>query len=167
MHSDLLKFKVWCLNKKEWEKDSSVIGPDGQLYWTKGLIPAKMENHIVEKCTGRNDINGTLIYGGDIVEHCTVVGRIEEDGYVDVIHDLNGYKELATAEHDGTTFIYAIVTGSVAYLGASGFMICSRSGLFYHHYGGQNLLWRELKVVGNIYENIELLESKDEKFCQP
>ena len=75
--NDRFKFRVWDNNKKEY-LDKGYIHRKGYL-----VMPTMKNDYslaeaegdfIVEQCTGRKDINGTLIYEGDLVM---------VDGYID------------------------------------------------------------------------------------
>ena len=65
-----IKFRVWCLDKKQWEDDNVVLTPDGKLYREFKLDKIwrdVTETHIVEISTGLKDVYGKEIYEGDIV----------------------------------------------------------------------------------------------------
>lgn len=75
--NDRFKFRVWDNNKKEY-LDKGYIHRKGYL-----VMPTMKNDYslaeaegdfIIEQCTGRKDINGTLIYEGDLVM---------VDGYID------------------------------------------------------------------------------------
>ena len=66
------KFRVWCKNKNEWEKDLCWLTQNGTLihsakegHW----IPLKPETHIVQFSTGLHDRNGWEIYHYDILQN--------------------------------------------------------------------------------------------------
>lgn len=63
------KFKVWCKDNNEWEKDLCVLTPNGTLLTEfKGrFIPLRKENHILVFWIGQYDIKGNELYKDDLV----------------------------------------------------------------------------------------------------
>lgn len=65
------KFRVWCNDKNEWEKDYCVLNQDGiLLHQMKNgyFVALKKESHIVEFSTGSTYENGKEMYAGDRAE---------------------------------------------------------------------------------------------------
>ena len=67
-----MKYKLWCKNKNEWEKDDWVILPNGDLMWVEYrylVSGVYMKNHILVRSTEFKDIDGKEIYEGDIIRY--------------------------------------------------------------------------------------------------
>jgi len=90
--------------------------------------------------TGKQDVHENEVYEGDIVEF-----KVER------IFDLNDY----TTECNAVAFGYGVVEWF-----APEFRIKKFKGLEFYDYMGEKFGWDELRVVGNVYENPELLEVK-------
>ncbi|MDT2599468.1 YopX family protein [Enterococcus hulanensis] len=128
----LPKFRVWCKNRNEWERDTCYIQQDGTLYQrSKGserLIPILEKNHVVMQSTGLKDRNGVELFEGDVV-------RVSN-------HPFQKKEDSAGIEIDGNYLI-----------GWSDHSLTWLAG---------DLLLHQLKpyieVIGNIYEDKELLE---------
>ena len=60
MKQDRFKFRVWNWNEEK------MLYTSGLGYETNQLIESK--GHVIMQCTGLKDINGKLIYEGDIVK---------------------------------------------------------------------------------------------------
>ena len=70
--NDRLKFRVWCKNKQEWEKDEILISSKGNMVLNqKGMYIVKNEMpkfHIIEFCTGLKDKNEKPVFENDYVK---------------------------------------------------------------------------------------------------
>lgn len=139
------KFRVWCINKKEWEKDRVFISLDGTLLCMNcmgGFQELNTKTHIKQNCIGLKDKNKTLVYEGDIIKTESQIGVVEwseiEQKYLLVIED------------------YVDDFRKCAYLG---------------FYVESNQMSSDIdlsingEVVGNIFENIELWKEVDNGTC--
>lgn len=78
------KFRVWCKDFNEWEKDIILLTEDGlpMHYDLKnGLRSIQIDSHIVQFSTGTFDKKGVEIFEGDICEYELTVDKIQEDGF--------------------------------------------------------------------------------------
>lgn len=119
------KFKVWCKNKNEWERDKCVLTPEGLILHWNGICfkPCNPKTHIAVFSTGLPDKNGKEIYEG----HVLLINEHDDEWVDKVIRDKN-WLELSKYKNHCVTNIS---------------------------------LWEDhdkLKIIGNIYENPELLK---------
>jgi len=133
-----IKFRAWdrIINKMT-QLNLLGIELDGDLtVYTvtcneKGNVCQSKKDKIpVMQYTGLKDRNGVEIYEGDIVEHYGLIYAVEWDRY--------GVWMLKGLNHR------AMPDGSDQKIGDE--MLCNE--------------WKEIEVIGNIYENPELLEDK-------
>ena len=124
-----MKYRLWCKDKNEWEKDSWVILPNGNLMWVEygNLVGGVyMKNHVLVKSTGFKDIEGKEIYEGDIIrywdnfdEHYKLaVIKLDKGGFIITNNRINWNIGLTNKDD-------------------------------------------KIKIVGNIYENKDLIEDMD------
>lgn len=151
---DRFKFRVWCENNQEWEKDTILIS-NKNMYEIRNDKFTKYtnidpKNHIINFCTGLKDKNGKLIYEGDIVNvfvdsikphyipHVVIWDRKEWQ----LAKQNKNYKKCENcANRNKTKCSYC-----------KEYFMSSGHTNFKDFYNGF--------VIGNIYENPELLEEQ-------
>jgi uncharacterized phage protein (TIGR01671 family) len=129
---DVIKFRVWCKDKNEWEKDLIMLTPNGGILHKDHngfTMPCKPETHIVQLFTGLLDKNGKEIFEGDVVN-----GRCRKDSQGGI-----------------AVFRNALVKWDDNY---GGFEIDSAVNAISDNLGE----CRELEIIGNVFENPELLK---------
>lgn len=132
--NDRFKFRAWDKINNEWIKipHLSLDVKTGMLNGFFDYTEAAKRRYTLEQCTGLKDKNGKLIYEGDIVE-IMVWDDIEED-WIETKGKVYWSKE------DAAFLIFVSYDGEYS---------LNSQETFY----GQ-----EIKVIGNIHENTDLLE---------
>jgi len=64
-----MKFRIWCYNKNEWERDTTVLLPNGTLFDLNHHKTVSSETHGIERFFGILDVHGNELYENDIVEY--------------------------------------------------------------------------------------------------
>ena len=179
---DRFKFRVWCKTHKEWEKDEVLISNKNCYVIQNDKFVKRTDfeakNHIINFCTGlkdntkwsnlslkekqdfynqvRSEDGKTIKYEKiEDVEHLWKGKLIFEGDILKVntgSRDTSGYGVVEYAQH-GCNFV------------VNGFLE-NPSG-FYPRRKGEFFLplqeWLCTKIIGNIYENPELLEETNDK----
>jgi uncharacterized phage protein (TIGR01671 family) len=125
-----IQFKVWCHDKKEWEKDECVMSQNGNIYHLRNdrVLRIRTDMHKAVFYTGLHDRNGKCIYEGDILKCYTKSNpSLSQDTFV-VRFSIDAYK--------------------------NGFVACTLP----HELSYIELWYDEIEVIGNIFENPELLK---------
>ena len=131
------EYRVWCKNKNEWEKHATLLSPDGeivQLGHHGDLIKVNKENHIVQFYTGVKDKNGKKIFDGDILNN----SEATEEKWLTKVEFSKGTFHLKEIQMNKYCTCFCDITT------------------------GESLLYTadNWEIVGNIFENLELLEEK-------
>ena len=114
-------FRVWCVNKQQWEEGKVYIDNQGRIY--DDFHRVKKETHIIQQCTGLKDKNGKLIYEGDIIEW-------KKENHIVIFDERNATFGIKIS--DVETYLFNDIHTPT----------------------------RWIEVVGNIYENKELLKEQ-------
>ena len=171
-----IKFKVWCLDYNEWEKDEVFLSQSGIQYHSRRLFPVKYDRHIVMQSAGLTDKNGNEIYyNGQLLRIKGIMGDKGEYSY-DCIYKTNemsfeglslSFVKLYDETLDSKLNSFPISQRPSFLNGALGWSGEHRL-IINDTYGENTLLrhtWKEhhktedIEVIGNIYKSKELLEN--------
>lgn len=138
-----IKFRAWDKRNNEWRKPSEwYIDPKGRIgiYWLPNNKTCFDSDLIICQFTGLEDKNGKEIYEGDIVQsqptpHLTVTNLI---GVVRYLSNLHTYT---------ATFAIEWINSAGGY------------DFYSPHFAPKSDRLRPFEVIGNIYENPDLLPS--------
>lgn len=126
-------YRVWCMNKNEWEKNKMALLPNGTLIdLDHHNIPVRSDTHKVYHYVGIKDKNKRAIYEGDIVKRIDFFPTADRFGREDigVIKYINGS--------------YFLICKDCKYLISADF-----DGIFFNP---------SYEIIGNECENFELLK---------
>lgn len=147
------KFRAWLKKDKEMIAVEEIHFNNGELDFIGDAITWMCKNNdfVLMQSTGLTDKNGKEIFEGDILKFIDEWDEYCHEGYIDGSTSGINYVGIET---DSTCFIF-------------GKTRISDSSLFYYMYD-EHLTFKELitdneiefEVVGNIYENPELLEER-------
>lgn len=136
-----IKFRIWDGAKNEWLASSN---KDALPYYGFALVGEVMtvqsppvwsldEGNVVEQFTGLKDINGTEIYGGDIIVQKSLGSN------------KSGCRGKITYKEDHAAFMFEVYERGKPVM-----------WLFLNEFNPE----KTCEVIGNIHENPELLEEK-------
>jgi len=117
---------------RAWDKKGQI----GMIENLRLDVVLEDERYVIMQFTGLKDKNGKEIYEGDIVSHR---GEFEEEEKIGVIEWFGG--------EDSAEFYVR--------------QIKAKDEFGFYEMQGKNFCWDELEIIGNIYENPELLEREE------
>lgn len=152
--NDRFKFRVWYM--PEYDKPRMIYGAEKTydfMYGEPEIICADCfgslldsKEYILMQCTGLKDKNGTLIYEGDILDLYISTKKLYR---YQVKYEIGSFmlvsnEEIYDFRNKWNDNVYPL------------------SQLYFEYNNEDNCIW-QCEVIGNIYENPELLEDTE---CQ-
>lgn len=142
---DRFKFRVWCKTNQEWEKDEICITNKEHYIITNPkftrVTNIDPQYHEINFCSGLKDKNGKLIYEGDILDLYVSTKKLYR---YQVKFEIGSFMLVSQDE----IFDFKNVWNDYVY---------PLSQLYYEYQNEENWI-EQCEVVGNIYENPELLK---------
>ncbi len=176
MMQDRFKFRVWCKTNQEWERDEICITNRNQ-YLIRNFAPKftrttddEPQYHEINFCTGLKDKNGKLIYERDIIVIPNQYPFYDYKNKEDMKQDLNSTEGEIKGEsilnyigivewiYSQWQYVYHCVNPN-----KRGISEGINQGL--NDFGFDETRNTCYEVIGNIYENSELILEDKCKYC--
>lgn len=134
-------YRLWCKNKNKWERDNIWMRIDGcpMALRQGGFYELNSDTYILQRSTGKHDVSGQEVFEGDFIES----------------HQGTQILDVLMLVKYGTYEAYCPADKS--YMDNVGFFV-EAAGYPQMPLGP---LEKYAKVIGNVFENPELLEQKN------
>ena len=140
------KFRVFNTSFGEWLDSQELVFSNGKWFrdWRRfeDGFPLNMRDCVVMQSTGLKDKNGVEIFEGDVVRSFSNINRVSDPHLTQTIEPTYNNKIVI---YSNGAFVLSD-DGKREYAGVL------------NHYAGA--MTKDFKVIGNIYENPELLEAE-------
>lgn len=144
-----LKFRVWYKDENRYRPQNEegglfVLSGDGRLWYHYNdpsisspeygnIQPCYKSDFVIEQCTGLSDMNGRLVYEGDIIESFDYEGEAMRH-VIEWNEDFARFEAMIIPKHELKENDWIVSTELLRFFGK--------------------------RVIGNIHENPDLLEGK-------
>ncbi len=146
MNNDVHKYRVWDSVEKRYlrECEAVMLGMDGKIYLPSDnkWLSDEQGRYVVERCVGLKDKNDNPIYKGDVVEFDN-----------ETLMDAYGDETLVETMNRAVLKKYTLVDFLSNYSYCESMLRDDKILL--------KEMVKSIKIIGNIYENPELLEGKE------